>query len=125
MMDKILIYISSIIITIWGIAHIIPTKNIVRGFGEITKDNKLIITMEWISEGILMIFIGLLNLFITLFGNSQSQEARIVLLFSIFFLIMMSILSLFTGARTNIIPMKICPAVKAGCALLIILSLII
>ena len=124
-MDKILIYISSIIITIWGIAHIIPTKNIVQGFGEITKDNKLIITMEWISEGILMIFIGLLNLFITLLGNSQSQEARIVLLFSVFFLIMMSILSLFTGARTHIIPMKICPAVKAGCAILLILSLII
>ena len=124
-MDKILIYISSIIITIWGIAHIIPTKNIVRGFGEINKDNRLIITMEWISEGIFLIFIGLLDLSITIFGNPQSQEARIVLLFSIFFLIMMSILSLFTGARTKIIPMKICPIIKTFCALIIILSLII
>ena len=124
-MDKLLIYISSILITIWGIAHIIPTKNIVRGFGEINKDNKLIISMEWISEGLFLIFIGLLNLFINIFGNLQSQEVQIVRLVSIFFLIIMSILSLFTGARTKIIPMKICPVVKFFCALLIILGLII
>ena len=124
-MDKLLIYISSILITIWGIAHIIPTKNIVRGFGEINKDNKLIISMEWISEGLFLIFIGLLNLFINIFGNLQFQEVQIVRLVSIFFLIIMSILSLFTGARTKIIPMKICPVVKSFCALLIILCLII
>jgi len=124
-MDTLLIYISSILITIWGIAHIIPTKNIVRGFGEINRDNRLIIMMEWISEGIFLIFIGLLNLFIILFGDLHSQEALIVRLISIFFLIIMSILSLFTGARTKIIPMRICPAVKTFCALLIIVGSII
>ena len=123
-MAKFLIYISSIIITLWGLAHIIPTKNIVRGFGEISKNNKMIISMEWISEGIFLIFIGLLNWSIALFGSIESREAKVVGFLSIVFLIMMSILSLFTGARTNIMPMKICPAVKTFCAILIILTLI-
>lgn len=124
-MDNILIYFSSIMITIWGIAHIVPTNNIVRGFGELNKDNYLIITMEWMAEGIFLIFIGLLNLSITVFGSIETQEAKVVGLQSIFFLIILSILSLFTGARTSIIPMKLCPAVKSFCALLLILSFII
>ena len=31
-----------------GIAHFFPTASVVRGTGEITADNKRIITMDWI-----------------------------------------------------------------------------
>ena len=61
MLNSILIYISSIIIIIWGIAHIIPTKSVVAGYGEISRDNKLIFMMEWIAEGTALIFIGVLT----------------------------------------------------------------
>lgn len=110
---------------VWGIAHIIPTKNIIQGFGDIQRDNKLIITMEWIAEGLFLIFIGLLNFIILYFANWQSREATIVYILSIVFLLVLSLISLFTGARTKIIPIKICPIVKSLCALLIILSFII
>lgn len=123
-MEKLLITISSVILTVWGIAHLFPTRNIVRGFGEIQRDNKLIITMEWIAEGLFLIFIGVLNFLITIYGQWQSPEARIVYVVSICFLFILAILSLFTGARTNIIPIKICPVVKLICALLIMLSII-
>lgn len=123
-MEKFLITISSVILTVWGIAHLFPTRNIVRGFGEIQRDNKLIITMEWIAEGLFLIFIGVLNFLITIYGQWQSPEARIVYVLSIGFLFILAILSLFTGARTNIIPIKICPVVKLICALLIMLSII-
>ena len=124
-MEEILIYISSVIITLWGIAHIIPTKNVVQGFGDIQRDNKLIITMEWIAEGVFLIFIGLLNIIIIYFGNWQSIEARIVFILSVIFLLIMSIISLFTGAKTKIFPIKLCPIVKSICAILIMLSFIV
>ena len=45
---------------LWGIAHLFATRAVVKGFGEISKDNKKIITMEWIVEGVSLIFIGTL-----------------------------------------------------------------
>jgi len=39
-MNETLLYIGSIVIILWGIAHIIPTKAIVNGFGEISGDNR-------------------------------------------------------------------------------------
>lgn len=57
MLNNILIYIGSIIIIIWGIAHIIPTKTVVAGYGNISRDNKLIFIMGWVAWGITLIFI--------------------------------------------------------------------
>jgi len=34
---------------VWGIAHLFPTKSVVEGFGEISDDNKKIVTMEWLT----------------------------------------------------------------------------
>lgn len=39
-MNETLLYIGSIVIILWGIAHVIPTKAIVNGFGEISEDNR-------------------------------------------------------------------------------------
>lgn len=52
MINDILLYVGSALIIIWGIAHIIPTGAIVRGFGAISEDNKKIITMESVAEGV-------------------------------------------------------------------------
>ena len=117
MINIILLYAGSIIITLWGIAHIVPTKSVVDGFGSITEDNKRIITMEWIAEGLAMCFIGLLVLFITVLGFSQNPVSIIVYRASALMLIAMAVLSLFTGVRTSIVPIKICPIVKTAVAI--------
>ena len=44
----------------WGVAHLFPTASVIRGFGPITQDNKRILAMEWIIEGVTLIFIGAL-----------------------------------------------------------------
>ena len=59
MANDILLYIGSTAIILWGITHIIFTKGVVSGFDPISKDNKLVIKMEWIAEGLTLIFIGL------------------------------------------------------------------
>ena len=58
MVNIVLLYVGAGLTAIWGIAHLFPTSSVVKGFGEISADNKNIITMEWIVEGVSLIFIG-------------------------------------------------------------------
>ncbi|MHA1217445.1 MAG: hypothetical protein ACTSSN_05950 [Candidatus Heimdallarchaeaceae archaeon] len=122
MINSILLYIGSGLIIVWGIAHIFPTKSIVKGFGEISKDNKLIITMEWIAEGITFIFIGTLVVFVTVFGDVTTLIPQIVFWISSAVLLIMAILSYFTGARVPVIPMKLCPVIKTIVAILFLVG---
>jgi len=106
----------------WGIGHIIPTKSVVSGFGTISEDKKRIITMGWIAEGLTLCFIGLLVLFITIWGRSQNPIAINVYRASALMLIIMAVLTSLTGARTSVIWIKICPYVKTIVAVLFILG---
>ena len=56
----VLAYIAAGIVFLWGVSHIIPTKQVVAGFGEISRDNRLVITMEWVAEGLSFIFVAVL-----------------------------------------------------------------
>ena len=120
-MNEILIYIGAGIIILWGIAHIIPTKNIVKGFGAISEDNKKVLTMEVIAEGLTLIFLGVLPLLVTALSDFQNSAAHIVYISSAMMLLVMALLTLFTGARTPVIWYKICPVVKTAVAVLFIL----
>ena len=122
MTNEILLYIGSIVIILWGIAHIIPTKAIVNGFGDISEDNKRVLTMELIAEGLTLIFLGVLVLLVTILAGSQSQAAFIVYLACAVMLLVMAILTALTGAKASIIWYKICPAVKTVVAVLFILG---
>lgn len=122
MINDILLQVGSIVIIVWGIAHIVPTKSVVRGFGEISEDNKRIIKMEWIAEGLTLIFIGALVLAITILGGPQNPISRNVFRASALMLIIMAILTASTGARTSIVPIKICPAIKIIVAILFLLG---
>jgi hypothetical protein len=124
MISTILLYVGAAVITLWGIAHIVPTKSVVSGFGAISQDNKRIITMEWIAEGLTLCFIGLLTLFVTIFG-SQNQTSVIVYRGSAVMLVVMAALTASTGARTSIVPIKICPAVKIAVAILFFLGTVL
>ena len=121
-MNEILLYIGSAIIILWGIAHLIPTKAIIRGFGEISADNKKILAMEVISEGLTLIFLGVLPLLVTILADSQNQTAHIVYMVCGIMLLVMAVVTLLTGARTPTIWYKICPAVKTVVAILFILG---
>ncbi len=122
MINHVLLYVGSAIITVWGIAHLAPTRSIVRGFGELSRDNRLTITMEWIAEGLTMCFIGCLVFFVTLFGGIGNYVTVLVIRLCALMLIIMAVLSLLTGARTSIVPMKICPVVKTVTAILFLLG---
>ena len=122
MTSLVLYVIGASVITIWGVAHIIPTGNVVAGFGEISADNRRIITMEWLSEGFTLCFLGILVLVLTLFGYSATVAGKVTVRCVAGMLFVMAAITLLTGARTKIIPIKICPAIKTAAAILLLIG---
>ena len=125
MINQILLYVGSCVIFLWGVGHVIPTRSVVKGFGEISKDNRLIITMEWIAEGMTLCFIGILVALVTVFGGLDNEVTHIVIRASAVMLIVLAFVSSATGARTSILPMRLCPRIKSGVALLYVLGAVL
>lgn len=116
-----LIYIGATLPFLWGAAHLFPTKSIIKGFGDISADNRNIITMEWIIEGVALIFIGSLVLIVTVI-ESNSIVSTAVYLTSSVCLVILAVISLFTGFRINFIPFRLCPIIFTSSAVLITLG---
>ncbi len=121
-MNDILSITGAVFIMIWGTAHMFPTKSIVKGFGDISEDNKRILTMEWINEGLTLIFLGLLIVVTTFFGQSGLHLTKLINIITSIMLFGMAILSLFTGYKIKFIPFKLCPYIFACSAILILLG---
>ncbi len=118
----VLVSVGSMIITLWGIAHLVPTKSVVSGFGAISGNNRKIITMEWIAEGLTLCFIGLLVLLVTLYAGPQNLVSVLVYKIAAWMLVAMAGLTFVTGAKTSITAIKVCPLVKSIVAILFFLG---
>ena len=121
MLNQVLLYSGSAFIAFWGIAHLFPTKSVVSGFGEISVDNKRIITMEWIVEGIALIFIGSINATITAIDYTSSISLAIYLS-SVIALLVLAFVSFLTGFKISFLPFKLCPVIFITSAVLILLG---
>jgi peptidoglycan/LPS O-acetylase OafA/YrhL len=119
MLNSVLTATGAGICVLWGAAHVAPTRAVVAGFGDLSTDNRRILTMEWIAEGLALIFLGTLVLLVTFLGDGGGT-ARLVVRAVAAMLVVMAALSLATGARTSILPMRLCPWVKLTCAALIV-----
>ncbi|MEW6195956.1 MAG: hypothetical protein AB1521_12470 [Bacteroidota bacterium] len=124
MLNQLLFYLGGAITLIWGVSHLFPTRSVVKGFGEISIDNKRIITMEWITEGVALIFIGVNIIGVTLV-ESGSKVAAFIYFTSVVELILLAVVSLFTGYRINFLPFKLCPFLFSASAILILLGYIL
>ena len=121
MKAEILLYAGSVLPFFWGVAHLFPTKSIIEGFGDIGQDNRQIIAMEWIIEGVALIFIGFLTALVTAIDPGSAISAA-VYLSSSGFLMVLAVVSLFTGAKINFLPFRFCPIVFTASAVLIIVG---
>ncbi len=45
-MSQVLLYIASAMTGLWGVAHLFATRGVVAGFGDLTTDNRRIITIN-------------------------------------------------------------------------------
>ena len=122
MVENILLFAGSIILLVWGIAHIIAARAVVKGFGDISEDNKKFILMEWVAEGLTLCFIGVLVFLTNILGGTTNEVSRVVYRISAGMLIIMAIWTGLTGARTSNIPTKICPFILTAVAVMYVAS---
>jgi hypothetical protein len=120
MARKVLVMIGGSLSILWGIAHLIPTSSVVAGFGAISIDNTKIITMEWINEGLTLLFLGGLVILVAALNYSSLKSRRIVFISAAVMLAAMAVLSLFTGFQIEFIPYKLCPVIFTVSAILIL-----
>ena len=125
MLGSILILIGCGVLFLWGIAHIFPTKMIADGFGDIGKDNRITIIMTWASEGFTMLFVGALVSLFVIIGEIDTTGGRIALWLSAGFLGFLAFWHAITGARTKVIPMKLCPFIIGTSAVMILVGSLI
>jgi hypothetical protein len=103
---------------LWGVAHLIATQGVVAGFGDITADNRRIITMEWIVEGVALVSIGAFVFMATIIQPDATVSSAIYAV-AIATLVVLAIVSLFTGFRVAFLPFKLCPFIFGTSAMLI------
>ncbi len=124
-MSEALAYIAAGIVFLWGVSHIIPTKEVVAGFGDIGRDNRFIITMEWVAEGLSFMFVAALIVAVTWSGRSPEGAEDLVYRVTVGFLLTIGAWTAMTGARTKVIWFKMCPLVMSvSSGLLIAASLL-
>ncbi len=118
-MHYIFIYLGAGIITLWGVSHIIPTKAVLKAMGAISSENRRLLTMGWIGEGLTLCFIGLLVIFVTVEGGTDHIVSQLIYRICALMLFLLAFLTSVTGAKTDILPIKVCPFVKIASAVLI------
>ena len=119
MTNQILLYLGSSFLFFWGLADPFPTRSVVKGFGDISLDNKRIITMEWIIEGLALMFIAAVVASVTYFDYA-SAISRTVYWLSFVMLNTLSVVSLLTGFKVNFLPYKLCPLIFTTASVLIV-----
>ena len=121
MVNQVLLYLGSAFLLLWGISHLFPTRSVVKGFGDISVDNKRIITMEWIIEGVSLIFIGALVSSVT-YIDYTNEISQTIYWISFVMLNALSVISLLTGFKVNFLPFKLCPVIFTTSSILILLG---
>jgi hypothetical protein len=118
--SSVLAYLSAGIVGLWGIAHVLPTARVIRGFDDTSHDNQLVITQEWIAEAMAMWFIAAVIVLVTSLGGSQHFVVDWVYRASAIMLFAVAALTAMTGARTAVIFFKICPVLLSVTASLLL-----
>ncbi|HET7855745.1 MAG TPA: hypothetical protein VFL41_04750 [Gaiellaceae bacterium] len=119
---SLLVYGAAVAVAFWGVAHLIPTSSVVAGFGRISNDNRRLLTMEWVAEGMTLIFVGVLVAAVTLAGGADDDVGVAVYWTSAGLLAAIAVLTTFTGARTPVAWFKACPVVLGACIALLVIG---
>lgn len=118
-MQQTLLYLGAVLPVLWGVAHLFPTRAVVRGLGDISVDNQRIIEMEWVNETATLVFAGVLVATVTIIDH-EADVSTAAYLITAALLNALSVISLFTGFRVNFLPYRLCPIIFTGSSLLIL-----
>lgn len=120
-MAEVLAYVAAALVGLWGVSHVIPTRQIVAGFEPTAIDNHRIIVQEWLAEAFTMWGLAALVITVTVVqggGDVRSWAYRIVAVL----LVALAVLTALTGARTRVIWFKVCPVFLTSSAVLLVVA---
>jgi hypothetical protein len=120
-MAAILSYIGAAITGLWGVAHAVPTRQVVGDFRDTSIDNRRVLLQEWLAEAIALWALAALVIVVTAVGGGTAA-ANWTDRITAGALIILAILTSLTGARTPVIWFKVCPVLLGGSAVLLLLA---
>ena len=119
-METVLAYSGAALVALWGVAHAIPTRQVLAGFEPITPDNRRVLLQEWLAEAFTMWGIAGMIVTVTVVAGARADASQWVYRASAILLLALAGLTTFTGARTRVIWLKICPVLLSVSAVLLV-----
>ena len=120
-MTAVLAFVAAALVALWGVAHAIPTRQVIEGFEPIEADNRRILTQEWLAEAVTMWGIAAIVIAATVAGSDTSVAAWVYRAGGAL-LIGLAVLTAATGGRTKVVWFKICPVLLTTCAVLLVVA---
>jgi hypothetical protein len=126
-MSSLFAYIAAAVTGLWGVAHAVPTRQVLAGFAPIATSNRRVLLQEWLAEAVTMWGIAALIVVVTAAGSGAAGGGADVTAWvyrlTAGLLLALAALTAFTGARTPVIWFKVCPVLlTASAALLLVAS---
>jgi hypothetical protein len=119
-MTTFLAYLAAGMVALWGVAHVIPTSQVVAGFGPIGADNRRVITQEWLAEAFTMWGTAAVVVAATAAGGVAGDLRAWVYRVAAGLLVALATLTALTGARTRVVWFKICVGLLTTAAVLLL-----
>ena len=102
-MAALLAYLAGAIVAVWGVAHAVPTRQVLAGFAPISTDNQRIVAQEWLAEAFTMWGIAALVIVVTALGGTDTGARAWVYRVAAGLLVALGTLTALTGARTPVV----------------------
>ena len=118
-MATVLALLAAGVVVLWGVAHVIPTRNVLA---PITVDNRRVVLQEWLVEAAAMWGIAALVIVCTVVGGAASEVTSWVYRVAASLLVALAVVTALTGARTKVIWFKICPVLLTSSAVLLLVA---
>jgi hypothetical protein len=115
-MSAVLAYVAAGLVTAWGLAHAVPTRQVIAGFGPIGANNRLVIAQEWLAEALTMWGVAAMVIAATAASGPVTSVRDWVYRVAAALLVALGVLTAVTGARTSVVWFKVCPVVMAAAA---------
>jgi hypothetical protein len=120
-MAEILAYLAAGLTGLWGVAHAIPTRNVIAGLGPINLDNRRVVLQEWLAEAFTMWGLAVLIMVVTVVRGGPATVGWVYRV-AAGLLLSLAVLTALTGARTPVIWFKICPVLLTTSATLLLVA---
>ncbi len=121
-MNEVLAYVAAGMVGLWGVAHAVPTRQVLAGFDPITLDNRRVLLQEWLAEAVTMCGLAATVIAATVVGGAGSAVTIAVYRVVAGLLVALAVLTGLTGARTPVVWFKLCPVLLTASAALLVLA---